>query len=258
VLDGLFAGAVADSALRAERVSTRELEAKIFALPPAVDAAAALARSDSMKVIAEIKRRSPSRGNLADIPDAAELARTYERAGASAISVLTESRGFGGSPDDLIAARASVGVPLLRKDFIANEYQLLEARAWGADLALLIATWLSPADFARLHKFASDIGLSVLAETHSSAEIEIALAAGASIIGINTRDLETFTTDIDLFGRLAQELPANVIRVAESSVRGVDDVIAYRLAGADCVLVGEALVTGDAEALLKQFTSVQA
>ena len=258
MLDGLFAGALADSELRAERVTSSALEKIISELGPAVDAAAALARSESIKVIAEIKRRSPSRGQLAEIEDPGALASTYERGGASAISVLTEVHGFGGSPDDLIAARRAVGIPILRKDFIATEYQLLEARAWGADLALLIASWLSPADFKRLHSFAEEIGLAVLAETHSSAEIETALAAGANIIGINTRDLETFTTDIDLFGRLAGELPANVIRVAESSVRGVDDVIAYRLAGADCVLVGEALVTGDAEVLLKQFTSVQA
>ena len=258
MLDGLFAGALADSELRAERVTRSALEKIISELGPAVDAAAALARSESIKVIAEIKRRSPSRGQLAEIEDPGALASVYERGGASAISVLTEAHGFGGSPDDLIAARRAVGIPILRKDFIATEYQLLEARAWGADLALLIASWLSPADFKRLHRFAEEIGLAVLAETHSSAEIETALAAGANIIGINTRDLETFTTDIDLFGRLAGELPAHVIRVAESSVRGVDDVIAYRRAGADCVLVGEALVTGDAEALLKKFTSVQA
>jgi indole-3-glycerol phosphate synthase len=258
VLDELFAGAIEESSARAERISASQLERQIALMPVAVNAEVALARADSIKVIAEIKRRSPSRGALAPIADVPALAGIYERGGASAISVLTEPRGFGGSPEDLIAARSSVQLPLLRKDFIANEYQLLEARAWGADLALLIASWLSPADFARLHRFAIDIGLSVLAETHSTAEIESAVSAGARIIGINTRDLKTFKTDIDLFGRLAGELPANVIRVAESSVRTVDDVRAYRAAGADCVLVGEALVTGDAEELLKQFTSVQA
>lgn len=258
MLDELFAGAIAESAARAEKVSAVQLEGQIAKLPATLDAERALARAQTVKVIAEIKRRSPSRGALAPIADVPAQAKTYERGGASAISVLTEPRGFGGSPEDLMEARESVRLPLLRKDFIANEYQLLEARAWGADMALLIASWLSPKEFARLHRFANDLGLAVLAETHSSAEIESAVSAGARIIGINTRDLKTFRTDIDLFGRLAGELPADAIRVAESSVRTVADVHAYRAAGADCVLVGEALVTGDAEALLKQFTSVEA
>lgn len=258
MLDELFAGAVKESAARAEGVSASQLEDQISKLPGAIDAVSALSRTDNIKVIAEIKRRSPSRGELAAITDVAQLARTYRDAGASAISVLTEPTGFGGSPEDLKAARAAVSIPLLRKDFIANEYQLLEARAWGADLALLIASWLTPKQFSRLHRFASEIGLSVLAETHSSRDIVTAVEAGSKIIGINTRDLKTFKTDIDLFAKLAGELPADAVRVAESSVRNVADVLAYRVAGADCVLVGEALVTGDAASLLKQFTAVQA
>jgi indole-3-glycerol phosphate synthase len=258
VLDKLFAGAIADSAAREERISSQQLETRISKLAPAIDVIRALAPAASIKVIAEIKRRSPSRGEMAEIADVASLAKTYQAGGASAISVLTERHGFSGTPEDLQAARAAVEIPLLRKDFIANEYQLLEARAWGADFALLIATWLTPARFAQLHRFATDIGLGVLAETHSPKDIDSAVAAGSRIIGINTRDLKTFKTDIDLFARLAQQLPADAIKVAESSVRNVDDVRAYRAAGADCVLVGEALVTGDAGVLLKQFTSVQA
>jgi indole-3-glycerol phosphate synthase len=258
VLDELFAGAVADSAAREEQISALELESQISGLGPTIDVIAALSPASKIRVIAEIKRRSPSRGEMAPITDVSALAKTYQESGAAAISVLTERHGFSGSPADLRAARQAVEIPLLRKDFIANEYQLLEARAWGADFALLIATWLTPARFAELYRFATDIGLGVLAETHSEADIDSAVAAGSRIIGINTRDLQTFKTDIDLFAKLAGLLPADAIKVAESSVKDVADVRAYRAAGADCVLVGEALVTGDARALLEQFTSVQA
>lgn len=258
MLDGLFAQALADANLREQRLSAAELEARISTLAPTLDTKLALRRAERVKVIAEIKRRSPSKGFLAEIPDAADQAATYQRGGASAISVLTEASGFGGSLADLVAARAAVSLPLLRKDFISTEYQLLEARAFGADFALLIASWLSPSRYRELLHFAHQIGLQVLTETHSAAEIEVAAGAGAEIIGINTRDLNTFETDIDLFAQLAATLPRDVIKVAESSVRTVQDVIDYRAAGADCVLIGEALVRGDAEKLLAEFTSVGA
>jgi indole-3-glycerol phosphate synthase len=258
VLEDLFAQALADAKQREQLVSAAALEARIANLSKAVDARAALARGERIKVIAEIKRRSPSKGFLAEIPSAAAQAASYQRGGASAISVLTEPSGFGGSLADLEAARAAVELPLLRKDFISNEYQLLEARAYGADFALLIASWLSPQRYRELLAFAYDLGLQVLTETHSAAEIEISASAGAEIIGINTRDLNTFETDINLFAELAAGLPANVIKVAESSVRTVQDVSDYRAAGADCVLIGEALVRGDAERLLAEFTAVGA
>ena len=258
MLDGLFAEALADANQREQLVSAAALEARIANLSKAVDARAALARGERIKVIAEIKRRSPSKGFLAEIPSAAAQAASYQRGGASAISVLTEPSGFGGSLADLEAARAAVELPLLRKDFISNEYQLLEARAFGADFALLIASWLSPQRYRELLAFAQNLGLQVLTETHSAAEIDVAASAGAEIIGINTRDLNTFETDINLFAELAAGLPADVIKVAESSVRTVQDVIDYRAAGADCVLIGEALVRGDAESLLAEFTAVGA
>jgi indole-3-glycerol phosphate synthase len=258
VLEDLFAQALADAKQREQLVSAAALEARIETLSKAVDARAALARGERIKVIAEIKRRSPSKGFLAEIPSAASQAASYQRGGASAISVLTEPSGFGGSLADLEAARAAVGLPLLRKDFISNEYQLLEARAFGADFALLIASWLSPQRYRELLAFAFDLGLQVLTETHSAAEIDVAANAGAQIIGINTRDLNTFETDINLFAELAASLPTDVVKVAESSVRTVQDVIDYRAAGADCVLIGEALVRGDAERLLAEFTAVGA
>ncbi len=255
MLDGLFAQALADANQREQLVSAANLEERIATLSKAVDARAALARGERVKVIAEIKRRSPSKGFLAEIPSAAAQAASYQRGGASAISVLTEPSGFGGSLADLEAARAAVALPLLRKDFISTEYQLLEARAFGADFALLIASWLSPQRYRELLSFALGLGLQVLTETHSAAEIDVAASAGAEIIGINTRDLNTFNTDINLFADLAASLPADVVKVAESSVRTVQDVIDYRAAGADCVLIGEALVRGDAESLLAEFTA---
>jgi indole-3-glycerol phosphate synthase len=258
VLDGLFAQALADANQREQLVPAAQLERRIASLTATVDTKAALGRSERVKIIAEIKRRSPSRGHLADIPSAADQAVIYQHGGASAISVLTEPSGFGGNLTDLENARAAVALPLLRKDFISNEYQLLEARAFGADFALLIASWLTPNRYRELLACALDLGLQVLTETHSEAEIDIAASAGAEIIGINTRDLNTFETDINLFAELAAGLPSGVIKVAESSVRTVRDVIDYRAAGADCVLVGEALVRGDARQLLAEFTAVGA
>ncbi|MFM1779429.1 MAG: hypothetical protein RIS51_574 [Actinomycetota bacterium] len=256
MLEELFAGSLRDSESRKERISQGELEKRISDLASPIDVYASLAPAPQIKLIAEIKRRSPSKGFLAEIPDAAAQARIYEEAGAHAISVLTEQHGFGGSLDDLAAARTAVQIPLLRKDFISTEYQILEARVAGADFVLLILAGLEDEIFSKLHKFAHSLGLGVLVETHSEREIRVAEDNGAKLVGVNTRDLKTFKTDIGLFERLAGALPSTTIKVAESSVRTVSDVVDYRNAGADVVLVGEALVTGDAKALIPEIISV--
>jgi indole-3-glycerol phosphate synthase len=256
VLDKLFQAASLSAQARSETISEAELTQQISQLPAVVNVYESLKPGPSIKLIAEIKRRSPSKGFLADIPSAAKQASIYSENGAHAISVLTEESGFGGSLEDLKAARTTANIPLLRKDFISNEYQILEARANGADFILLILSWLKPSDFVRLNNFAHDLGLGVLVETHALDEIEIANEAGSRLIGINTRDLETFETDLGLFEKMAAKLSPGSIKVAESSVRDVSDVRRYRDAGADVVLVGEALVTGNPAVLIPEFVSV--
>ncbi|GAA4743276.1 hypothetical protein GCM10025783_13530 [Amnibacterium soli] len=209
-------------------------------------------------MIAEVKRASPSRGNLAAIPDPAALARSYADSGASAISVLTEQRRFLGSLADLEAVRAAVEVPVLRKDFVSSAYQVLEARAAGADLVLLIVAALPDAALRELLALIHDLRMTALVEAHDEGEVDRALAAGARLLGVNARDLDTFELDRDLFGRVAHRIPDGVVKVAESAVRTADDVAAYRAAGADVVLVGEALVTGDPAALLRAFREATA
>lgn len=206
-----------------------------------------------MKVIAEVKRASPSRGAIAPIADPAALARTYADSGASAISVLTEQRRFAGSLADLEAVRAAVDVPVLRKDFVSTPYQVLEARAAGADLVLLIVAALSDEELRPLLALVHDLRMTALVETHDEGEVDRALAAGAALLGVNARDLDTFELDRGLFGRVADRIPDGVVKVAESAVRTADDVAAYRAAGADVVLVGEALVTGDPAVLIESF-----
>jgi indole-3-glycerol phosphate synthase len=256
LLEDLYAGSVADSARRLESVPLSKLEALAISAPAAIDAVSLLGAGSQIHVIAEVKRASPSKGHLATIPDAGQLATTYEQAGASAISVLTEQRAFLGSLEDLDSVRSAVSVPVLRKDFIANEYQVLEARAHGADIVLLIAAGLTPDVLIRLKTFTESLGMAVLLETHNLAEVQMASSIGAQLVGINARDLETFETDRDLFAQLVDQLPSNAIKVAESAVRDVSDVSNYAEAGADCVLVGEALVTGDAAVLIQSFTAI--
>jgi indole-3-glycerol phosphate synthase len=256
VLSELTANSVADAEARRAERPLAEVEAAALARPPAIDALAALAPGDRVKVIAEIKRSSPSRGSLATIDDPAALARTYELGGASAISVLTEGRKFGGSLADLEAVRAAVSLPVLRKDFIATPYQVYEARAAGADLVLLIVAALDDATLAELYALITELGMTALVETHSAEELDRAARLGARLIGVNARDLTTFELDRDLFGRLADRFPAGAIRVAESAVLSAADVAHYRAAGADVVLVGEALVTGDPMANLSAFLAV--
>jgi len=243
VLAELVAGAVDDAAARRAVRSLQQVEADALAAPPPRDAVAALAPAARVKIIAEVKRASPSRGRLADIADPAGLAVSYQAGGASAISVLTEGRRFGGSLQDLAEVRAVVDVPVLRKDFIAEPYQVLEARAAGADIVLLIVAALDQATLASLHELVGELGMTALVEAHSADEVERAVDLGASLVGVNARDLRTFELDRDLFGRLADRIPSGVVRIAESAVREPADVAHYRAAGADVVLVGEALVT---------------
>ncbi|PPH15425.1 indole-3-glycerol phosphate synthase TrpC [Rathayibacter sp. AY1G1] len=244
MLADLTAGALADAARRRESAPLEAVERRALAQAPALDALAALAPAERVRIIAEVKRASPSRGALADIPVPAELAGQYELGGASAISVLTEERRFKGSLADLEAVRERVSIPVLRKDFVAEPYQVLEARAAGADLVLLIVAALEQPLLAELHALVLELGMTPLVETHSADELERAADLGARLIGVNARDLSTFQLDRDLFGRLSERFPDDAVKVAESAVLTADDVAHYRGAGADVVLVGEALVTG--------------
>ena len=253
VLADLTAGAVEDAERRAISRPLAVVERDAAARPAARDVLAALAPADRVKIIAEVKRASPSRGALAEIPDPALQASLYEQGGASAISVLTEERRFGGSLVDLEAVTDRVSVPVLRKDFVATPYQVLEARAAGADLVLLIVAGLSRTVLTELHGLIIELGMTPLVETHSAEELEVAIDLGADLIGVNARNLHTLELDRDLFARLSDRIPDSSIRIAESAVLQPDDVARYRDAGADVVLIGEALVTGDPVATLSTF-----
>ncbi len=206
--------------------------------------AAALGDPARLSVIAEIKRRSPSKGDLFADLDPAEVARAYERGGAAAISVLTDEPHFGGCPADLRAARDAVGVPVLRKDFTVSARDVCDARLIGADAVLLIVAALSDGELEEFDGVAAQIGLDALVETHDEAEVERALArTRGTLIGVNQRDLVTFSVDTDRAVRVASAIPTTAVRVAESGIRGVDDARRLAAAGYDAVLVGEHLVT---------------
>ncbi|MFC0625183.1 indole-3-glycerol phosphate synthase TrpC [Kribbella deserti] len=243
VLDEIMAGVREDLEERQAKVSLDDLKAQAHRMPDAKDPMPAF-RGDGISIIAEVKRSSPSKGALADIADPAALAGEYAAGGAAAISVLTEGRRFGGSLDDLRQVRGRVDVPVLRKDFIVSSYQLWEARAAGADMALLIAAALEQEALVSLIERAVSIGLTPLVEVHDEEETRRAVDAGAVLIGVNNRNLKTLDVDRSTFGRLAPLIPSNLVRVAESGVRGPHDVIEFARAGADVVLVGETLVTG--------------
>jgi len=253
VLDDLVAGAREDAERRQAERPLSVVEAEAADRAPALDALSHLAPADRVKIIAEVKRASPSRGSLADIPDPAALAVSYETGGASAISVLTEERRFKGSLADLEAVRDAVSIPVLRKEFVSDPYQVFEARAAGADLVLLIVAALDQRKLVELHELITSLGMTSLVEAHTADELSRALDTGAGLVGVNARNLSTFELDKDLFGRLADRIPSGVIRVAESAVKSADDVAHYRAAGADVVLVGEALVTSDPVATLEEF-----
>jgi indole-3-glycerol phosphate synthase len=242
VLDSIIEGVRADVAAREAAVSFADVKAKAKDAAAPLDVLAAL-REPGIGVIAEVKRASPSRGELASISDPAKLARAYEDGGARIISVLTEERRFHGSLEDLDAVRAAVSIPVLRKDFIIGPYQIHEARAHGADMLLLIVAALEQAALASMLDRTESLGMTALVEVHTEEEADRALQAGARVIGVNARDLKTLEVDRDCFARIAPGLPSNVIRIAESGVRGTNDLLAYAGAGADAVLVGEGLVT---------------
>jgi indole-3-glycerol phosphate synthase len=242
-LDDILVGVRQDLDARMQQVSLDELKARAQRLPSCRNVMTSL-RSDGVAVIAEVKRSSPSKGALAAIADPAALATDYELGGACAISVLTEERRFGGTLDDLVAVRRAVDVPVLRKDFIVSSYQLWEARVHGADMVLLIVAALEQNALVSLIERAETLGLTAFVEVHTVDEASRALDAGARVVGVNARDLKTLEVDRQVFARIAPHIPDQVVRVAESGVRGPHDVIEYARDGADAVLVGESLVTG--------------
>ena len=239
--------AVADARLAAERRADRlplpAVQAAAVAAPTPRSLRQAARRGPSgPRVIGEVKRRSPSRGDLRPDLDPAALAGAYAAGGAAAVSVLTEPRHFAGSPEDLRAVRAAVDLPVLRKDFVSTPYQVWESRAWGADAVLLIVAALDRAALAGLLGEAAAAGLDALVEVHTRAEVEAAAAAGATLIGVNARDLATLRVDPGRFAAVRTALPGRAILVAESGIRTPADVAAAAAAGADAVLVGETLV----------------
>ena len=296
VLDEIVHGVRIDLAAREAATPLEDVQAAAAAAAPPLDPLPAF-RAPGVAVIAEVKRRSPSKGDLATIPDPAALAGAYAAGGAAAISVLTEQRRFGGSLADLRAVRAAVDVPVLRKDFIVAPYQLFEARAAGADLVLLIVAALDEhdlaalhhlahelgmtvlvevhdeveaaraadlvllivaalgeSDLASLHHLAHELGMTVLVEVHDEAEAARATALGAEVIGVNARNLKTLEVDQDAFARVAAALPEGTVLVAESGIGGPEDVARVVAAGADVVLVGEALVRhGDPRRAVAEF-----
>lgn len=221
-----------------------DLARRAAASPPARGFAAALAATAgrALAVVAEVKRRSPSRGDLAPDLDPGALAAAYARGGAAGLSVLTDERFFAGSPSDLTAARAAVDLPVLRKDFTVGAADVLDARIMGADAVLLIVAALDDAELAELHALALTCGLDALVEVHDEAELERAMAAGATLVGVNQRDLVSFEVDTARAERLAPLMPTGVLRVAESGIAGPADARRLADAGYHAVLVGETLV----------------
>jgi indole-3-glycerol phosphate synthase len=256
VLDDIVAGVRVDLAEREAATSVADLRAALADVDPPRDPMPHF-RAPGSSVIAEVKRRSPSKGDLADIPDPTVLAQAYAAGGAAAISVLTERRRFGGSLADLRAVRAAVDTPLLRKDFVVTSYQVLEARAAGADLVLLIVAALDDELLRRLHDEARELGMAVLVEVHDEHETERAVALGAELVGINARNLKTLDVHPDVFGRLAPLIPDDRVKVAESGIFSRDDVQRFVSEGARAVLVGEALVKdGDPQRAVAAMTGV--
>jgi indole-3-glycerol phosphate synthase len=243
VLDEILAGVRADLAARQRTAPLEQLKEAARRASSPRDVMSAL-RGRGVAVIAEVKRASPSKGALAAIADPAALAMDYQAGGASVISVLTESRMFGGSLHDLAAVRDVTHVPLLRKDFVISSYQLWEARAFGADMVLLIVAALEQNALVSLVERTRSIGLVPLVEVHNEAELARALDAGADVIGVNARNLATLAVDRSVFARLAPLIPEGIVKIAESGVRGPHDLLAYAATGADAVLVGESLVVG--------------
>ncbi len=241
VLESIVAGVREDLEARQQQCPMDALKERAARIPGAKDARQILA-SKEVSVIAEVKRQSPSKGEIADISDPAALATEYEAGGAAVISVLTETRRFGGSLADLDAVRGKVDIPVLRKDFIITSYQVWEARAHGADMVLLIVAALEQMALESLVERVHSLGMTALVEVHEDDEVKRAVDAGARVIGVNARSLKSLEVDRGTFGRIAPMIPDGVVRVAESGIRDSHDVVEYARLGADAVLVGEALV----------------
>ena len=239
VLDSIVAGVLED--LSARKIPMQQLEAGLKEAPTVRDGYLALAAT-GMQIIAEVKRSSPSKGALAPIGDPAALALQYQSAGAAVISVLTEGRRFGGSPSDLIAVRSAVQIPVLRKDFIVTEYQVIESRVLGADLLLLIVAALSDSQLSDYQALAYELGMSVLVEVHDEEELQRAINIKAKIIGVNARNLKTLEINELAFDSLLPLIPLDVIKVAESGISQRHQVVAAEILGAKAILVGETLV----------------
>jgi len=256
VLDQIIEGVREDLAERKKLVELNELNelvAKISEVNPVINVLPSL-QSSNLSVIAEVKRSSPSKGALAQISNPAALALSYQTGGATAVSVLTESRKFGGSLADLAAVRSAVNIPILRKDFTVDEYQIFEARAYGADIILLIVAALSDLQLSEFFAISKSLGMQVLVETHTLEEVERALTLDPEIIGVNARDLTTLKIDLGAFDKLALAIPEGVVKVAESGISSLSDVISYRKSGAEAILVGEALVKdGDPAQMIRDF-----
>jgi len=253
VLDQIIEGVREDLAERKKIVEVNRVLEKMSEANPVIDVLPSL-QSSKLSVIAEVKRSSPSKGALAEILDPADLALSYQAGGATAVSVLTESRKFGGSLADLAAVRSAVNIPILRKDFMVDEYQIFEARAYGADIILLIVAALSDQQLSEYFALAKSLGMQVLVETHTLDEVERALLLDPEIIGVNARDLTTLKIDLDAFDRLAKAIPQEIVKVAESGITSLQDVISYRNSGAEAILVGEALVKdGDPAQMIQNF-----
>ena len=241
LLDRLVEESRAEVEVRKAAVPLDRLERRARAIAPARNLRGAL-RGDRLAVIAEMKARTPLLGRLSDTYSPAKLAAAYAGAGAAALSVLCQATSFGGRPEHVAEAREAAELPILRKDFVVDEYQLVEARAFGADSVLLIAAVLDRKRLGTFLDLARGLGMEPLVEVHDEAEVESALAAGAAVVGVNHRDLATFQVDLGLTGHLRRLLPPDVVVVAESGIRTADDARRVRAAGADAILVGEALM----------------
>ena len=242
ILDEILAQTRRAVAAARGKLPLAKLEEKLALAPPARDFCAAIRGKPGLACIAEFKRRSPSKGWINRDADSAVVASAYQAAGAAAISVLTDSPFFGGSLDDLRRARAAVDIPVLRKDFVVDTYQVTEARAAGADALLLIVSALPQEDLVGLLAEVRRLGMQALVETHDRHEVERALAAGARVIGVNHRDLHTFKLDMTLATSMRPLVPSDRLLVAESGIRTADDVRRMQEAGIDAALVGESLM----------------
>jgi indole-3-glycerol phosphate synthase len=255
VLESIIAGVLADQ--KSRQLSDAELAERIASIGVARDPLQSLTSQD-FSVIAEVKRSSPSKGMLADISDPAQLAALYEEGGASVISVLTEQQRFGGSLQDFVDVRSRVSIPMLRKDFIVNEYLVRESRAFGADLLLLIVAALDDAQLQDFYTLARELGMRVLVEVHDAEELERAMQIGPEIIGVNARNLKTLEIDLSNFRSLLPRIPTEIYRIAESGIATIDDVKLAKESGASAILVGETLVkSGDPASTIAEFLSVK-